>query len=59
VLSAATGELQRTIPLELTTAQKFALPSLRLVGSTILLDVDGPAAFAAPTGAELWRVSAG
>jgi outer membrane protein assembly factor BamB len=53
--SAATGVLQRDIPLDLTTTQKFQTAGLRLLGPTIVLDAGELVAFDNETGVETWR----
>ena len=55
VLSATTGQLQREIPLPLTTPQKLAMTTVEVFGTTVVLDVGELVAFDAITGVERWR----
>ena len=55
VLSATTGQLQREIPLPLTTPQKLAMAAVEVFGTTVVLDVGELVAFDAVSGVERWR----
>lgn len=55
LLSATSGQVQRAIPLSLTTPQKLAMNAVRVFGTPALLHLGKVVAFDSLAGVERWR----